>query len=89
MPPRLNLVGASRSLTIRSRPLTVTCRSRAVQVTLIARRGYADEKSPGGPNESGIGHVSEEAVDYADVLGGTKPDLEQGTPVQEVYTAVP
>ena len=58
---------------------------RVFQVS--SRRGFADEKDPkhvGGPNESGLGHVSEEAADMGRVTGETKLDPGQGTPVQEV-----
>jgi small subunit ribosomal protein S7 len=85
MPPRLNLHGASRSLAIRTRP---SCPSqRPLFVTVVARRGYADgkdSKPPAtGPNQDVLGHVSEEAADMGEITGETKPDLSQGTPVQE------
>lgn len=52
----------------------------------VVRRGFADEKQPAdGPNQDVLGHVSEEAADMGDVTGETKPDLGQGTPVQEVH----
>jgi len=85
MPPRLNLHGASRSLVIRARPSIASRQPRIAAV--IAQRGYANEKdpqTPTGPNEDSLGHVSEEAADMGDITGGTKPDLGQGTPVQEV-----
>ena len=90
MPPRLNLLSASRSLTIRARPVTRTTRVGARQCVVVQQqsRGFAaqqeEQKQPGGPNESGIGHITEETIGIEDVKGGTKPDLEQGTPVQEV-----
>lgn len=81
MPPRLNIFGAGRSLAFRSRP-SIASRQPA-QFLSASRRGYADE-SPKGPNQDVLGHVSEEAADMGDVTGETKPDLSQGTPVQEV-----
>lgn len=79
MPPRLNIFGAGRSLAIRARP-SIASRQPA-QFLSASRRGYADEK---GPNQDGLGNVSEEAADMGDITGETKPDLGQGTPVQEV-----
>ena len=54
---------------------------------MVSQRGFADEKDPNpskGPNEAGLGHVSEEAADLGRVMGETQPDLGQGTPVQDV-----
>ncbi|KAH7342762.1 30S ribosomal protein-like protein S7 [Rhexocercosporidium sp. MPI-PUGE-AT-0058] len=82
MPPRLNLYGASRSLAIRSRPSIASYRPRISPV--VSRRAFADEKTPRGPNEGQVGHVSEEAGDMSKVKGETGPDLGQGTPVQEI-----
>ncbi len=86
MLPRLNLAGASRALSIRTRPLIA---SRVPKFPLIApRRGFAykqDAKPEAtGPNQDVLGHVSEEAADVGKVTGETQPDLGQGTPVQEV-----
>ena len=53
----------------------------------VSRRGFADEKDQkpaAGPNQDTLGHVSEEAADMGRITGETKPDLGQGTPVQEV-----
>jgi small subunit ribosomal protein S7 len=84
MPPRLNFYGASRSLTIRSRPSIASRQPGIVQV--VARRGFAEkEKKPAtGPNQDVLPHVSEEAADIGRVKGETKPDIEQGTPVHDV-----
>ncbi|KAL3423774.1 37S ribosomal protein S7, mitochondrial [Phlyctema vagabunda] len=85
MPPRLNLLGASRSLAIRARPSIASRQPRVFQSVSVARRGFADQKQPtGGPNQDVLGHVSEEAADMGDITGETKPDLGQGTPVQEI-----
>ena len=82
MPPRLNLYGASRSLAIRSRSSIASHRPQFSPV--VSRRAFADEKTPPGPNEGQLGHVSEEAGQMSDITGETGPDLGQGTPVQEV-----
>ncbi len=50
----------------------------------------ADEKplpeseQPKGPNQEQLPHVSEEAFMTGKIMGEGGPDLEQGTPVQEV-----
>jgi len=85
MSPRLNFLAASRCLAIRSRPSIATRKPIFLQVA--AQRGYADDKDrkpATGPNQDVLGHVSEEAADIADVTGESKPDISQGTPVQEV-----
>ncbi|KAF8866713.1 30S ribosomal protein-like protein S7 [Acephala macrosclerotiorum] len=85
MPPRLNLLGASRSLAVRSRP---SIASQQPPISLAAsRRGYADEKDPKpatGPNQDALGHVSEEAADVGRITGETEPDLGQGKSVQDI-----
>ena len=47
-----------------------------------------DGETPKGPNEDGDTshsmHVSEEQAAYDKSTGGTPPDINQGTPVQEV-----
>lgn len=84
MPPRVNVFRASRSLAIRARPSIRSCQPRITST--MSRRAFADDKKPEatGPNQDVLGHVSEEAADMGNVTGGTKPDLGQGTPVQEV-----
>ena len=37
-----------------------------------------------GPNQEQLPHISEEAAATAKATGETQPDLEQGTPVEEV-----
>lgn len=82
MPPRLYIIRATRSLAIRMRPIA----PRQPRIAKIAsRRCFANGQTPAtGGSESGIGHVNEEAVDMGNITGGTTPDLNQGTPVQEV-----
>ena len=43
----------------------------------------ADQPGP-GPNQDQLPHVSEEAASTGKITGEGGPDLEQGTPVQEV-----
>lgn len=85
MPPRLNLLGASRSLAFRSRPSIAAHQPRISPV--VSRRAFAGEKDPAattGSNQDVLGHVSEEAADMGKIKGETGPDLGQGIPVQEV-----
>ena len=42
------------------------------------------EKSGPGPNQTQLGHVSEEAAVTDRITGDQGPDLDQGTPIQEV-----
>jgi small subunit ribosomal protein S7 len=84
MPPRLNLFRAHRSLAIRTRSSIGPGQPRIT--VAVAHRCFADQKKPPvtGPNEHGLGHVSEEAADVGKVMGKTQPDLGRSTPVQEV-----
>lgn len=43
----------------------------------------ADKPGP-GPNQDQLPHVSEEAVATGKIIGEGGPEIEQGTPVQEV-----
>lgn len=42
-----------------------------------------------GPNQEQLPHVSEEAAATSKITGEAGPDLEQGTPVQEVHPSGP
>ena len=44
----------------------------------------ADSPKAKGPNQDQLPHVSEEAAAMGEVTGEGGPELEQGTPVQEV-----
>ena len=86
MPLRLNVLRASRYLAGRSKPSLALRQPRVLQAT--SRRGFADEKDPKpatGPNQDVLPHVSEEAADMGRITGETRPDLGQGTLVQEVW----
>ncbi|TKA79957.1 hypothetical protein B0A49_02175 [Cryomyces minteri] len=95
MPPRLNLLLTPRVIAYRSKPAVGVWRAQHAskpQPTICAVRGFADKSTDlpvseddKGPNtDPGAPHVSEEAAAMAKVTGGSGPDLEQGTPVQEV-----
>ena len=88
MPPRINLF--NQALAYRPRTAGVT-QSFRMQPSLY--RKYASdpsrdlpaaEKGADGPNMQQQEHVSEEAAKMAKITGGSGPDMEAGTPVQEV-----
>lgn len=87
MPPRLVFSSVYRSLVIRTRPSI-----RPPQIAQITpRRGFADEvdrKPADGPNQNVLGNVSEEAADINRVTGETQPELNQGTPIQDVRLSI-
>lgn len=92
MPPRLPIrlrLGQS----LRPRPTRPTLSPRAACLPTIRCRGFADKAdktSPPsdppaqGPNQDVLPHVSEEAATTGQITGEGGPDLDQGTPVQEV-----
>lgn len=89
MPPRLNLFHTSRTLPLRpynavprfiSRP--AACRTYASDPSKDLP--VAKDEEPVGPNMQQQEHVSEEAAKMAKITGGEGPDLDQGTPVQDV-----
>jgi small subunit ribosomal protein S7 len=90
MPPRLNLLSASRALPIRPKASTERWRSSIVfQGSRF--RSYADSSKDlpvssdeKGPNTDQAPHVSEEAAATAKVMGEDGPDLNQGTPLEEI-----
>lgn len=87
MPPRLVFSSVYRSLVIRTRPSIRP--PRIAQIT--PRRGFADEvdrKPADGPNQNVLGNVSEEAADISRVKGETQPELNQGTPIQDVRLSI-
>lgn len=94
MPPRLNLLPASRSLAFRPRPAAPQWRAgQVVAAPRAVRRCYADDASKKdlpesedrkGPNTDTLPHVTEEARDMAKMRKMPPPEVEQGTPVDEV-----
>ncbi|KAK0664766.1 37S ribosomal protein S7 [Lasiodiplodia hormozganensis] len=93
MPPRLNLLPASRSLAFRPRPAAPQWRAgQVVAAPRAVRRCYADDASKKdlpesedrkGPNTDTLPHVTEEARDMAKMRKMPPPEVEQGTPVDE------
>lgn len=94
MPPRLNLLPASRSLAFRPRPTAPQWRAgQIVTAPRVVKRCYADDTSnkdlpkaedKKGPNTDTLPHVTEEARAMAKMRKMPPPEVEQGTPVDEV-----
>ncbi|KAK5053074.1 hypothetical protein LTR84_002048 [Exophiala bonariae] len=92
MPPRLNLFTA-RSVAFRTRP---SVPQKPFASTLLQQRAASDNassKQPAttpvdpdfkGPNTDQLPHVSEEQAALDKSMGNTPPDINQGTPVQEI-----
>ncbi|KAL8920102.1 MAG: hypothetical protein Q9208_006455 [Pyrenodesmia sp. 3 TL-2023] len=90
MPPRLQLLRSRRPIAAVSRASQQT--QPFLYLRSAPRRNItADEKplptaenTESGPNESQLPHVSEEAAALGKITGEGGPELEQGTPVQEI-----
>ena len=93
MPPRLQalrshqLFACSKQRTANSSQAVPLCLRVAQRRSITADEKplpEADTAGP-GPNQDQLPHVSEEAASLSKVTGEVGPDLEQGTPVQEVW----
>lgn len=91
MPPRIDFFAASRPLTYRPKALNCPRRAQQALKTLPAScRGFANSndlpiaEGAEGPNTDTLPHVSEEAAAINEITGKGGPEIEQGTPVQEV-----
>lgn len=77
-----------RWITERERPLPTKAQPTTAGVDGSSGRGQdtttAQEQGRLGPNQEQQPHVSEEAAAIDNAMGKEGPDLEQGTPVQEV-----
>lgn len=91
MPPAMNPAPFIRSCTLRPRVLKPVIGVKRPATS--TRRTYATndpdtlpEAPPGqkGPNTQQQEHISEEAAKTAQVMGKEGPDMEVGTPVQEI-----
>ena len=91
MPPRLNLF-TSRSVAFRTK---ATIPQKRLAPGLLQQRWASDNasKQPAttpvdpdfkGPNMDPLPHVTEEQAALDKTMGETPPDIQQGTPVQEV-----
>jgi len=88
MPPRIQLFSATRVLPIHPRPSNVC----PLQLRAVPKpRCFADKSkdlpvadNKKGPNSESLPHVSEEAASMAQTTGTEGPDINQGTPIDEV-----
>ncbi|KAL8952905.1 MAG: hypothetical protein Q9222_001195 [Ikaeria aurantiellina] len=89
MPPRLHFVSVVRPMSNRSllqnARLAISSRVPPQRCITADEKPLptADQRGP-GPNEEQLPHVSEEAAVMGKITGDGGPDIEQGTPVQEV-----
>lgn len=92
MQPRLSLFTASRLLCIRSKTPATQWRVLKKPPGDFTRRTYGSKDSANvdrsGPNTDQLPHVSEEAAKVAEITGEKGPELEQGTPIEEVRVEV-
>ncbi|KAH0558942.1 hypothetical protein GP486_004433 [Trichoglossum hirsutum] len=93
MPPRLNLLRSARTAFTRSTP---SLASRAVAPCVfrcVPAREHSDSEKPqhkpNGPSREVPPHVTEEAVALGKAYGEGGPEIEQGTPVQEILKRDP
>lgn len=97
MPPRLNVSAFSRSIAFRPKPQFQWPARSALRVapsqcrTYADAPPYADQNAPAQdrshkPSSEPIEHVSEEAAKTAQIMGEKGPDVNQGTPVEDVST---
>lgn len=95
MPPRLNISALSRSIAFRPKPQVQWPARSALRVapsharTYADAPPYADQNAPAqdrsqNPSSEPIEHVSEEAAKTAQIMGEEGPDVNQGTPVEDV-----
>ncbi|KAJ4397911.1 hypothetical protein N0V91_010603 [Didymella pomorum] len=87
MPPRLNVSAFSRSIAFRPKPQQWPARS-ALRMAPSQSRFYADDAPVQDrshkPSSEPIEHVSEEAAKTAQIMGEKGPDVNQGTPVEDI-----
>ena len=90
MAPRISLFSA-RSVAFRTKPVIPQKRIAPGPTFLHQQRAASDDATSKhnsnearGASEDQLPHVTEEAAAIDKVTGSTPPDIEQGTPVQEV-----
>ena len=88
MPPRLNVSTFSRSIAFRPKPQVQWPARSALRMAPTQSRFYADDAPAQDrshkPSSEPIEHVSEEAAKTAQIMGEKGPDVNQGTPVEDV-----
>ncbi|KAF2276926.1 30S ribosomal protein-like protein S7 [Westerdykella ornata] len=80
MPPRLSVVSFARSLPLRPRAQSQWIAQPFVRAAPTPIRPFSTSKD----STDALPHISEEAARTAKIKGEQEPDLEQGTPVEEV-----
>lgn len=97
MPPRLNVLSFARPSPYRSKPQPQWLSRPATRLAPPQARSYSDSKEPPAPpaadrskreDAQPLPHVSEEAAKVAEITGSEGPDINQGTPVEEVRTLI-
>ena len=90
MPPRLYFLSISRTIAFRPKaPVSAWHNEWTTRISPLCRN-FADSKDPPTAGRSKnldtqpLPHVSEEAAKAADIMGSKGPEIEQGTPVEEV-----
>ena len=88
MPPRLYLFSGGRSLAILgSKPAASQGPAyQRIRCITANEKPLPESEQPKatGPNQDQLPHVSEEASAIAEITGEEGPQIDQGTPVQEV-----
>lgn len=91
MHPRVRLLQSGRSIALRPKASIASSYHLPLCLRLQQRRTITSEEKPlpeaeqpKGPNQEQLPHVSEEAAMTGEIMGEGGPELDQGTPVQEV-----
>ncbi|KAJ4381494.1 hypothetical protein N0V86_002854 [Didymella sp. IMI 355093] len=88
MPPRLNVSAFSRSIAFRPKPQVQWPARSALRMAPSQSRFYADDAPAQDrshkPSSEPIEHVSEEAAKTAQIMGEKGPDVNQGTPIEDI-----
>lgn len=88
MPPRLNFSAFTRSIALRPKNQVQWPARCALRVAPSQSRTYADDAPAQDrshkPSSQPIEHVSEEAAKTAQIMGEKGPDVNQGTPIEDV-----
>jgi hypothetical protein len=86
MPPPRALFLRTSTLRIATRPIHQPALLRCYSNKTSPQS--TPPKTPATPAQDALPHVSEEAAATAGITGETKPELEQGTPIQEVCASI-
>lgn len=91
MRSRIQLLRSGRPIAVRPRVTGVSAHQTPLCLRLQQRRNITaaekplpESEQPEGPNQDQLQHVSEEAAETGKIMGEGGPELERGSPVQEV-----